>query len=305
MTETEIRRLINSNQAEYDKANDATKALLHAKNESLAKELDKLTGGQSTYDPATNRWNLSASTQGAVDRYLEQKDLVAGSAYGGYDAETDPAYSTLKKQYLREADRGVEDTLGAFAGMTGGIPSTAAVSAAQQTGDYYRGQLADRQVELGEQDYSRWLSDLDAQKDLLNIYAQEAQNSAESLAALGDFTAMGRLYGWTEAQIAEARNQWLAAQYSGGGGGGSSEEEKKETNGIGTVSPAAENYFNALVSTAVKKDGTTANVHTAAGQQEIKKTINAEVDAALKAGAITKAEANAIKKQYITKGYTY
>ena len=31
---------------------------------------------------------------------------------------------------------------------------------------------------------------------------------------------MGKLYGWTDAQIAEARNQWLAEQYSGSGGGG-------------------------------------------------------------------------------------
>lgn len=222
MTEAELRKKIKENQTKYSAANDSAKALIMAENESLASQLDKLTGGISTYDSGTGLWNLSASKQGAIDRYLDQREFVSGSAYAGYDPETDPAYSALRKQYLREADRGVEDTMGAYAGMTGGIPSTAAVTAAQQAGDYYRGQLADRQVELGEQDYSRYLADLDNQRDLLNLYASEAQNSAESLAALGDFSAMGRLYGWTDEQIASAREQWLAAQYSGGSGGGGS-----------------------------------------------------------------------------------
>ncbi len=224
MNEAEIRKKILENQAQYEGANDATKALIMAKNEGLAKQLDELTGGQSTFDAASGRWTLSGGSRDAVDRYLQQRDLVAGGAYGGYDASSDPAYSALKKSILRESDRSVEDTMGAYAGMTGGIPSTAAVTAAQETANYFRGQLADQQVALGEQDYNRWQNDRKAAMDLMDIYASEAEASAANLAALGDFSAMGKLYGWNEAQIAEAQRLWLAEQGGSGRGGGGKKE---------------------------------------------------------------------------------
>ena len=228
MTESEIKKKINGNLAQYNGANDATKALLQAENEALAKELDAITGGVSTYDAGTGTWNLSTSNKNAVDRYLDQRELVANGAYGGYDAENDPAYKALKKSALRESDRSVEDTMGAYAGMTGGIPSTAAVTAAQEMANYYRGQLADQQVALGEQDYNRWLTQMDADRELMQLYASEAEASAANLAALGDFSALGKLYGWDEAQIAEAEKQWLASQRSGGGGGRGSSKKKDE-----------------------------------------------------------------------------
>lgn len=224
MTEAEIRKAINTNQSKYGNANDATKALLMAKNESLAKQLDAITGGKSTYDAASGRWALSGDNRDVVDRYIQQRDLVTNGAYGGYDASSDPAYSALKKSILRESDRSVEDTMGAYAGMTGGIPSTAAVTAAQETANYFRGQLADQQVALGEQDYNRWLNERDADMELMNIYASEAEASAANLAALGDFSAMGKLYGWNADQIAEAQRLWLAEQQGSGGGGRSKKE---------------------------------------------------------------------------------
>lgn len=251
MTEAEIRKQINKNQAQYANANDATKALLQSKNETLAKQLDTLTGGKSTYDAGTGTWSLSGGNRDAVTRYLEQRDMVADSAYGGYDAASDPAYSALKKSILRESDRSVEDTMGAYAGMTGGIPSTAAVTAAQETANYYRGQLADQQVALGEQDYNRWLNEREADSELMSIYASEAEASAANLAALGDFSAMGKLYGWSDAQMAEAQRLWLAEQGgSGGGGGGSSRRTSAEVatydNGMTDVkiANAAARLFN-------------------------------------------------------------
>lgn len=224
MTEAEIRKMINTNQAKYGTANDATKALLMAKNEGLAKQLDTLTGGKSTFDAASGRWTLSGDNRNSVDKYLQQRELVANGAYGGYDATTDPAYSALKKSILRESDKSVEDTMGAYAGMTGGIPSTAAVTAAQETANYFRGQLADQQVALGEQDYNRWLNERNADMELMDLYASEAEASAANLAALGDFSAMGKLYGWNADQIAEAQRLWLADQRGSGGGGRSKKE---------------------------------------------------------------------------------
>lgn len=219
MNATEIRKQINKNQAQYANANDATKALLKANNEALVKELDALTGGKSTYNENTGTWDLSGGGRDAVTNYLELRDTVGNGVYGGYNAENDPAYSALKKSILRESDRSVEDTMGTYAGMTGGLPSTAAVTAAQEMGNYFRGQLADRQVELGEQDYNRWANEQETNRQMMSIYATEAEESAANLAAMGDFSAMGKLYGWTPAQIAEAQKIWLAE--NGGTGGGS------------------------------------------------------------------------------------
>ena len=268
MTEAEIRKLINSNQAQYEAANDATKALLMAKNEGLAKELDAITGGQSSFDAATGRWTLSGDSRDAVDRYLQQRELVANGAYGGYDASTDPAYSALKKSILRESDRSVEDTMGAYAGMTGGIPSTAAVTAAQETANYFRGQLADQQVALGEQDYNRWLNDRNADMDLMNIYASDAEASAANLAALGDFSAMGKLYGWNADQIAEAQRLWLADQRGSGGGSGSIGELEIPKNASkfpqGVVSALGYGDGGYMDTAALSKKGTAKKVDEAA-----------------------------------------
>lgn len=257
MTEAEIRKMINTNQSKYGTANDATKALLMAKNESLAKQLDTITGGKSTYDAASGRWALSGDNRDVVDRYIQQRDLVTNGTYGGYDASSDPAYSALKKSILRESDRSVEDTMGAYAGMTGGIPSTAAVTAAQETANYFRGQLADQQVALGEQNYNRWLNERDADMELMNIYASEAEASAANLAALGDFSAIGKLYGWNADQIAEALRLWLAEQQGSGGrsGGGSPVGEYKNPNANATTpalgAPANIGFFPEGVAAAV------------------------------------------------------
>lgn len=59
--------------------------------------------------------------------------------------------SAYRKQYLREADRTMQDTLAQYGSMTGGIPSTQAVAAASQAADYYKSQLADKMADLDYQ----------------------------------------------------------------------------------------------------------------------------------------------------------
>ena len=73
-----------------------------------------------------------------------------------YDAASDPAYQAYKKQYAREGARSAENTLGQYAAMTGGVPSTAAVTAAQQAGDYYAAQMSDKLPELYDLAYAMY-----------------------------------------------------------------------------------------------------------------------------------------------------
>lgn len=234
MTENEIRRQITQNSAAMKNGTDASKALLQTENESLAKQLDSMTGGTSAYDAGTGTWNLSASNKGAVDRYLDARSEVESSVYTGYDPTQDSSYQALKKQYMRQADRSTANVLGEYAGQTGGFASTAAIAAAQQSGDYFRGQLADKQVELADQDYTRYQNELSQKNSLMSAYATQAENAAKQLAALGDFSEMAKLYGWSSAQQAAAENAFYASQASssgggGGGGGSSSSSSSSET----------------------------------------------------------------------------
>ena len=113
----------------------------------------------------------------------------AGSGYKNpYTEELDAAIARMqdtgayKKQYLQEADRTMRDTLGQYATMTGGIPSTQAVAAASQQADYYKSQL-------GQQ-----LADLDRQNaGLLLSASQNAQNEYQMMIseALDRWTRLG------------------------------------------------------------------------------------------------------------------
>ena len=65
-----------------------------------------------------------------------------------YDYASDPAYQAYKKEYVREGQRAQEDAMAQYAAMTGGVPSSYAVTAAQQARDYYNAKLADKIPEL-------------------------------------------------------------------------------------------------------------------------------------------------------------
>lgn len=107
------------------------------------------------------------------DRYDDMRYSRVGSINNqqpfGYDVEQDPLWNAYKKQYTREGRRATADTLGTVAAATGGIPSSYAVTAAQQAGDYYNAQMTDKIPELEQyayqkykDDFARQLSQLDA-----------------------------------------------------------------------------------------------------------------------------------------------
>ena len=76
-----------------------------------------------------------------------------------YDPETDASYKAYTKQYTRNMQRATEDTLGKYAGMTGGMPSTAAMGAAVQAGAYEMSKLSDKIPELEQMAYQRWANE--------------------------------------------------------------------------------------------------------------------------------------------------
>lgn len=94
-----------------------------------------------------------------------------------YNAETDPLYSTYRKQYARLGQRAAEDTLGSVAAASGGLPSSYAVTAASQAGDYYAAQAADKLPELYELAYEQYLDEY--QKKLSNLNALQQADQTD------------------------------------------------------------------------------------------------------------------------------
>lgn len=105
-----------------------------------------------------------------------------------YDPATDPLYSSYKKQYTREGQRASADALAQAASMTGGMPSTAAVAAATQAGDYYAAKMADIIPELYQLAYSMYQDEGDQMRQNLSALRGLEQDNVDLWARqLGQF----------------------------------------------------------------------------------------------------------------------
>ena len=110
------------------------------------------------------------------------KQVIAGlqdSKWEGWNKDEDPAYQAYRKEYLREADRTMQDTLAAYAQNTGGIAGTSAITAASQASDYYKSKLADAIPTLHDNAYGRYLDDVAQKHNVANLL-MNAESQAQS-----------------------------------------------------------------------------------------------------------------------------
>lgn len=100
-----------------------------------------------------------------TDPYASRIDAMLNQVLNrqdfSYNAEQDDLYQQYKKQYNREGQRAMQDTLGQVAARTGGLASSYATTAAQQANQYYAQQLADKIPELYQLAYEMYLDDID------------------------------------------------------------------------------------------------------------------------------------------------
>lgn len=117
---------------------------------------------------------------GYVSKYQTQidtlKDALMNRDPFSYDAGSDPLYQQYRKQYTREAGRSAEDVLGKAAALTGGMPSTAAITASQQASDYQMAQMNDKIPELQQLAYSMYLNEGNQLADQMNMLLGLEQN---------------------------------------------------------------------------------------------------------------------------------
>lgn len=145
--------------------------------------LDRLGSfGSFSYDEAPTYENAFAQQQkDLLDRILNREDFA-------WSKETDPQWSSYKKSYLREGDRATANALAQASAASGGRPSSYAVNAATQAGDYYATKLNDMIPTLYQQAYERYLDEYNMKlKDLNAVNQQEQLDYAKYLDRLGQF----------------------------------------------------------------------------------------------------------------------
>lgn len=119
--------------------------------------------------------------QALLDAVLNRPDFT-------WSKETDPLYATYKKSYLREGDRATANALAQASAASGGRPSTAAVTAATQAGDYYAGQLNDIIPTLYQQAYDKYLNEYSMMlQDLGAVNTLEQMDYQKYLDQLGQY----------------------------------------------------------------------------------------------------------------------
>lgn len=143
------------------------KLLAQEAQNQLRKVYGGLTTGAaaSTTDGAGSTGSFTFGKQDQLDD-IQQKVVNGGSF--SYDPNNASA-AAVRKRYLREAERAREDTMAKAAAGSGGVASSYAVTAAQQAGDNYLTQLADREAELEQTAYQRYLSEF--QKNISQLGA--------------------------------------------------------------------------------------------------------------------------------------
>lgn len=145
--------------------------------------LDRLGSfGSFSYGEAPAYENAFAQQQkDLLDRILNREDF-------SWSKETDPQWSSYKKSYLREGDRATANALAQASAASGGRPSSYAVNAATQAGDYYATKLNDVIPTLYQQAYERYLDEYNMKlKDLNAVNQQEQLDYAKYLDRLGQF----------------------------------------------------------------------------------------------------------------------
>ena len=148
----------------------------------------------SVLDQINNFGSFSFDQEAPVynNQYAEQQqallDAIINRPDFSWSKETDPQWSSYKKSYLREGDRATANALGQAAAASGGRPSTAAVTAATQAGDYYATQLNDIIPTLYQQAYDQYLNEYNMSlQDLNAVNNQEQLDYAKYLDQLGQY----------------------------------------------------------------------------------------------------------------------
>lgn len=204
----ELRKSYGNYSGGADGGSFRLESKLNRRSDDLLDQLGSF--GSFSYGEAPTYENTFAQQQkDLLDRILNREDF-------SWSRETDPQWSSYKKSYLREGDRATANALAQASAASGGRPSSHAVNAATQAGDYYATKLNDVIPTLYQQAYERYLDEYNMKlKDLNAVNQQEQLDYAKYLDRLGQFnTDRGFAYqnyaddyGRLRSQLADVQGQ--------------------------------------------------------------------------------------------------
>lgn len=176
----ELRKSYGNYSGGADGGSFRLESKLNRRSDDLLDQLGSF--GSFSYGEAPTYENTFAQQQkDLLDRILNREDF-------SWSRETDPQWSSYKKSYLREGDRATANALAKASAASGGRPSSYAVNAATQAGDYYATKLNDVIPTLYQQAYERYLDEYNMKlKDLNAVNQQEQLDYAKYLDRLGQF----------------------------------------------------------------------------------------------------------------------
>ena len=176
----ELRKSYGNYSGGADGGSFRLESKLNRRSDDLLDQLGSF--GSFSYGEAPTYENTFAQQQkDLLDRILNREDF-------SWSRETDPQWSSYKKSYLREGDRATANALAKASAASGGRPSSYAVNAATQAGDYYATKLNDVIPTLYQQAYERYLDEYNMKlKDLNAVNQQEQMDYAKYLDRLGQF----------------------------------------------------------------------------------------------------------------------
>ena len=202
MSDDELKaQAAQNSRAWYTAETQEEKDGYHAENTEINKILDSRTGETTTFDPVSGEWSprkepsaggtggqgaaetADAFTYDSAPEYLSKNQEMIDAAYEkimgrpafSYDPETDPAYQQYKDRYTRQGKLAMEDTLGQVSARTGGLASSYAGSAAQQSYNQYMSALGDKIPELRQLAYQMYRDEGDDMRSDLNILLNKEQ----------------------------------------------------------------------------------------------------------------------------------
>ncbi|MBQ3557880.1 MAG: hypothetical protein IJA11_08825 [Oscillospiraceae bacterium] len=110
------------------------------------------------------------------DKYSAQTDDLLGKIMNrepfSYDPANDPLYQQYADSYTRMGKQAMEDTLAQISARTGGLASSYAGTASQQTYDGYMAALADKVPELRQLAYQMYMDEGNTMRQDLNLLQQ-------------------------------------------------------------------------------------------------------------------------------------
>lgn len=88
-----------------------------------------------------------------------------------YNAASDPSYQAYSEKYRNLGRNAMQNTLGSAAAMTGGLPSSYAMTAAQQANDTYNAQMSDVIPTLEQAAYQKYVNEISQSRNDVSMLA--------------------------------------------------------------------------------------------------------------------------------------